>query len=245
MLAFRRWIRFFCRIEEVFGTMTEVYFAVIGDLVGSRTIDPAVRANVQKALKDVLGDLSRQMPAVAVPMRLTAGDEFEGLVRSAPELFPIVRRVSDAIYPVQMAFGVGVGPITTGDFEPDADVAAIDGPCFHNARAALQRAQRRGVWVTVAGFGAVGDGALGVVFDLLGLLRSGWTEKQAAYVAAAREQLQKDVARKFGVSPSVVSESLKSAHFDHVRRAEDTLSMLLGHFGSQAEMEPHSVPEPN
>jgi hypothetical protein len=57
--------------------------------------------------------------------------------------------------------------------------------------------------------------------------------------------LRKDVAARFGVSPSVVSESLKAAAFDAVREGEEALVTMLSEFGSKAEFKSDSAAKEN
>ena len=56
------------------------------------------------------------------------------------------------------------------------------------------------------------------------------TVRTVASFAAADGARQKDVARKYNVSPSVVSESLKAAQFDPYRRAEQAFADALERF---------------
>src|SRR5690606_4619675 len=116
-----------------------------------------------------------------------------------------------------------------------SDVAALDGPCFHAARRRVSEAARRGRWVEVEGFGEIEDEAASAFFLLIGVLRESWTVTQTKYARAARGRLQKDVAEQFGVSPSVISESLKSARFEAVVAGENALRRLLGQFARNTE----------
>ena len=110
-------------------------------------------------------------------------------------------------------------------------MAQLDGECFHRARAALEQAQSRNSWVVVSGLGERFDESLTALFELMGVVRSGWTRKQALYTAKARSKSQKDVAAESGVSPSVVSESLKAAKFEPLLRAEAAAKRIFGSFG--------------
>ena len=75
-------------------------------------------------------------------------------------------------------------------------------------------------------------------------MTSRWTSRQAELARAAREASQKDVAADFGISPSVVSESLKAASFAAVRRGEEAARAMLREFGESGEFLPESVAEP-
>jgi hypothetical protein len=201
--------------------------ALIGDIVASREIED--RAGFQRRLKGVLDEVNRHLgpERLVAPLALTAGDEFQGLFRRPEAVVPATAALDDGLRPARIVFGVGWGGLST---EASERVAEMDGVCFHRARAALAEAARGDLWAAARGFGGTEDRVLSALFRLLGVVRARWTEKQAGYVAAARTQIQKEVAERFGVSPSVVSESLKAAAFDAVREGEDVLAAYLAGF---------------
>ncbi len=218
-----------------------LFLALIGDVVASRAIED--RLGFQDRLKRALAAANREVgdPSLAAPLALTAGDEFQGLFRRGAPALDALIRLSEELAPVRLAFGLGVGGLSTG---ASVQVAEMDGPVFHRARAALERVRKGDGWAAVEGLGEVSDRAAGALFGLLHALRSRWTGKQMAYVRAARVELQKDVAARFGVSPSVVSESLKAAAFDAAREGEAALGALLSAFGPEAEPGRDSVVYP-
>lgn len=215
------------------------YTALIGDLVESRNA-PA-RGDLQRRL---LGELERLnldvKGSLTRPLSLTAGDEVQGLFSHPEGVVPVVVALSDVVAPERWSFGVGHGDLTTDLHE---DVARIDGPCFHRAREALERAGADR-WLAALGFGATEDAVLTALFTLMNAVRGRWTDKQLDYIRAARRKPQKEVARDFGVSPSTVSESLKSASFTAVLDAERAVMQLLEHFGLRGECTANSGGEP-
>lgn len=201
------------------------YLAVIGDVVRSRDLPD--RAAVQRTLREQLRALN-DGPAgesMVAPLELTAGDEVQGLLRDPAAAVDIVARLADHLHPVTLVWGFGHGLLAT-DIYPE--VTAMDGPCFHRARGALEEAAREGAWVGVQGFPAPHADVLSALFRLSQGIRSRWTDTQARYVRAARTRLQKDVARRFGVDDSTVSESLSKAHYKTVLAGERAARELLG-----------------
>jgi len=186
---------------------------------------------------------------LAAYLSLTAGDEIQALFRTPDRIVHAVRYLSDNIHPVSFAFGLGYGSLSTGNIPkpPRAtrNVARLDGHCFHTARDALDRAKHDGTWLVANGFGEFLDLSISTTSELLGAIRRGWTEKQLGYMMAAREKSQAEVARQHGVSPSVVSESLKSASYDAVLHGEAMVEQLLVAFGSRHELLQYSALEPN
>jgi hypothetical protein len=225
-----------------FGKNAEsTYAALIGDLVGSKGLPD--RAALQKRLQSQFKSLNRQLgrQSLAAPLAFTAGDEFQALLLRPQAGATIAFELADALHPVRITFGLGWGGLSTA---LGTDVGSLDGPCFHRARAAQETASGQGQWLVASGFGESIDSAVSALFLLMDVIRRGWTDKQAQYVRAARGQIQKEVAGRFGVSPSVISESLQAASFEPLRAGEEAVHELLAEFGKKTELAPDSAKRP-
>ncbi len=200
-----------------------VHVAVIGDIVESRSLPD--RHDVQDRLRIAVSSLNERHAAVlAAPMAITGGDELKVILQDPALAVDIITGVSEELYPVRLAWGLGRGVLHTS-WVPD--VGALDGPCFHRAREAIDEVNTRDAWVGVKGFSSLDDRLLTTIFRLLGVLRSSWTEVQLAYVRAVRGASQKDVAREFDVTPGAVSQALRRARYMDVKEAETVLRDLL------------------
>jgi hypothetical protein len=229
-----------------------VYLALIGDLVASRQ-NPR-RVELQETLQRLLFELNRELGprALAAPLALTAGDEVQGLFRDVersvqPGVVGALQKLTDELAPLEqpIVFGLGFGPLSTGPLPPPPgqaeNPALLDGPCFHHARTALERAQKHGRWVMCVGFEPTMDKVLDSQFELMGAIRAGWTAKQRVYAGEKRQlELQKDLAQRHNVSPSVVSESLKAASFEAIQRGEYAVLHLLMLAAERAQAKPRS-----
>jgi len=109
--------------------------AVIGDLVGSRaaTDRSALHARLSEVLaegNDVLGPV--------VPLRITAGDEFQGCFAEVGAALRATLWLRLALLPdADLRHGVGWGPVTVLADEPRVE----DGPGWWAARAAIVKAE--------------------------------------------------------------------------------------------------------
>ena len=113
-----------------------MYVAIIGDLVRSRQIRDrnAVQCQLQAALDQVNKKYADQ---IAANFLITLGDEFQGILQEPGCLMPILSDIADAIRPVQVRFGVGIGELTT-EVNRNAAIGA-DGPAFYRARSAIPK----------------------------------------------------------------------------------------------------------
>ena len=112
------------------------YFAVLGDIVGSRAHDE--RASLQDQLRSALRSANGVLPAIQelVP---TIGDEFQGLYRDLPAALEatLLVRVT-LIGRADVRFGVGAGDLV---LEPGPESPfGQDGPAWWAARDAIGRA---------------------------------------------------------------------------------------------------------
>jgi hypothetical protein len=147
-----------------------------------------------------------------------------GVTRALSEL-------ADRMHPYRWQFGIGFGTFET---RPDAVSGLIlDGSCLDRARAALWTARRDRRSAVCVGFGSPEDSTLATILELIDQIRGRWTRRQAETVRAARTAKGKEVAASFGVSPSVVSESLKAASFKPLLRAEKSLTEAFERFGTE------------
>lgn len=193
-----------------------VYLAIIGDVIRSRQV--VDRASLQARLAHALSRLNAGAPAdLAARFVLTVGDEFQGLLASAERLVPILSALRTAAHPDELRFGLGMGELST-PLQPDA--IGMDGPCFHRARAAIERAEGRSTAVEVEAGAPVA--VFGVYAILYSALRNGWTERQRQVLDLAMAGMSgKEVAGALDISPSAVSQHLTAANHDAVAAATD------------------------
>jgi hypothetical protein len=205
------------------------HYALIGDVVGSRDLDE--RAEVQRTLAEFLESLNHRFwgggdaeASLAVPIKLTAGDEMQALLRAPAPTVDIVVSIADALYPVEVVWGLGMGSISTDLVE---DVALVDGPCFHRAREAVEDAADQSAWLQARGFPAPFSETLSALFQLMGAVRSRWKPAQMRYIRSARDRAQNEVAKMHEVDESTVSKALQAARFRDVEAAEEAARRLL------------------
>lgn len=190
------------------------YLALIGDVVASRQV--ADRAGLQERMETAIREVNdRYGDRIAASFVLTVGDEFQGLLITARGLARILATLRVAAFPASLRYGVGVGPLTT-PLQPRA--LGMDGPCFHRARAAIERAERTETRVEVDA--PTGEPAFMIFATLSSAVRRQWTDRQRqVHELAMSGETGKSIAARLGISPSAVSQHLKAANHDAVEAA--------------------------
>src|SRR5438067_11922737 len=120
--------------------MSKRYIALTVHDPASRLLPHARRARLQADARAAALELNRGYARVlAARFAVTLGDELQCLLPSPAPLWEIAHQIRARLPAVDWVVGCGLGPIST----PLAPTAPeIDGPCFHQARAALDRAKR-------------------------------------------------------------------------------------------------------
>jgi hypothetical protein len=108
---------------------------LIADVVASRFVPD--RASLQATLTEVLRHLNEGHDRLLSPYTLTLGDEFQAVFRAADGLFADLTSIQTCLYPTELRFAIGVGPLST-PLNP-ASALGMDGPAFHTARNGMQQ----------------------------------------------------------------------------------------------------------
>ena len=130
--------------------MPERFVALIADVVASRALPAARRARLQTAVRAAVPELNRRYArALAARFAVTLGDEIQGLLRLPAPVWEVAHDLRARLAEADWVIACGRGAITT----PLARTAPeMDGPCFHEARAALERAKRERLVFAFGGF---------------------------------------------------------------------------------------------
>lgn len=214
--------------------------AVIGDLVASRSLDPAVRRAIQERLVGYFPTLEAGQPGVRSRPTITLGDEFQGLFATADDpaaLVGFLTRVQDLCRPADVRFGIGIGTLTT-DLAPVA--IGMDGPCFHRARAAIDAARKDDMPSAVRGGDALLADMLTHLLATLLRIRGQWSTEQReaieTYLALPDgDRSWSAVADALGRSPSAITQRQQGAQWKRVRALTAVVEKGLARLETEAD----------
>lgn len=208
--------------------------ALIADLSGSRELERDRRRDVQERLTGLLEELNGDLhEALLSRFTVTLGDEFQGLLRRPAAVTEVLWRLRRELPSLRLWTGVGHGGLDTPLRER---AIGMDGPAFHNARQAVERAREEGVHGGVfVGFDA-DDEVLTGLARLLDHHRDSFTAAQLEAIDRVRAgRKQSEVAAALDVSPQAISKRLKSAGWEAYRSGEQALRALLRRYDTAAE----------
>lgn len=182
------------------------YLAIIGDVVGSRDLHD--RGEVQQQLRMGISKVNKEFStSIASDFILTIGDEFQGLLESVDAIPQLLAVLRSQIHPVEQRIGIGIGGLHT-ELEPVA--IGMDGPCFHRARSAIERAKAFGTYLEVETKGV--DEAFRIYALLYSGFRGQWTPRQRqVFDLSLSGYAGKTIARQLAITPSAVSQHLGAA----------------------------------
>ena len=193
--------------------MTRPYVAAIADVVASRGLAPRARAALQRDLRAALPELNRAYrDTLAARFALTAGDELQWLLRDGARLWEITHHIRHVFAAVDWVIVAARGAITT---RLTAGITApeVDGPCFHDARAALAVAKRQRAVLALVGFGPAAVAQASYYSALYG----GWTRVQRRAANEWRYRGDGDPAPRRARVPAV-RDRLDPSADSHLRR---------------------------
>jgi len=208
--------------------MSKVYIALIADAVRSRALPPARRARLQAELRRALSELNRTYRHdLAAAFGITQGDELQCLLVSTKRVWDIAHAIRYRFAEADWVVGCGRGTVTTSLAAGKLSAPEVDGPCFHEARAAVEAAKRDRMLFAFRGFGDA-EPTLNAVASYYAALYWSWTRRQrgaATYWRSARPP-GNPVAR-LNVVPSAISHLRRRMAWPLVEQGDKMFRALL------------------
>ena len=215
------------------------YFAIIGDIKGSKTIER--RKEVQENLAVVLNEMNEQYSEdIASRFMITLGDEFQGLLSNGIRVMQIISKIEGRMYPVKIRFGIGVGEITT-EINPHMAIGA-DGPGYYRARAAIvylkenekkKQTSASDIRLEVEDHNQESQALINAIFGLMTAIKSTWTIRQREIIQDMLEHRdnQTDTAERLNIKQPTVNRVLMAGNYYAYKEAFDTVEKALGEIG--------------
>ncbi|MFQ6113424.1 MAG: SatD family protein [bacterium] len=210
------------------------YLAIIGDIVGSRSLNPKERAQVQKRFQAVLDGVNEAFKEeIASLFLITAGDETQGILKRPNYCYQIIRKIQIELAPTEIVFGLGYGSLTTdiGEFAVGAD-----GPAFYFARQSLNESKKeRKAYgksilreVRFHSDDPIRDKIIDALFLAMAVIKSHWTDKQAKILNLLENKKSPiEVAKLLNVPLSNVSRTVDISNFREFEYLVESLQTIF------------------
>jgi hypothetical protein len=189
------------------------YAALLGDVIASR--HSGDREELQHMLDDAMSRGNAAGQPVQ-PLRMTIGDEFQGLFGSVLEAISASLQIRMTLRPtVDVRIGIGWGPL---DLVPQDPPFGQDGPCWWRAREAIEEVKKsessNSVPRSVRTLVRTGDGTDDLINAYLvsrDHITAGWDEVDVQIAHLFREGVnQTKISEQVGLSQSSVSRRLQN-----------------------------------
>lgn len=220
------------------GHLGHAVAAVLGDVVGSRGVGDRRRLHVRVAgrleeLNELLFVEEREtgVATVVSPLRVTAGDEYQGTFTSVGVAMRVTRWLRLALMPeVDVRQGVGWGPVEVLQDDPRVE----DGPGWWAARAAIVAVEgdaaraghrrRRTAYRLAPGVGGPDERAVNAALVLRDELVGGLSDRSLGVLRGLLSgRTQREIAEKQDISPSAVSQRVRNDGLAALVAAEEML----------------------
>lgn len=166
---------------------------------------------------------------------VTTGDEFQGLLHDPTVLPDLLWTIDSRLDADSARVGIGYGRLET---PLKTEAIGMDGPAWHHARSAIERAERESrLGGVFEGFENQRDDA--VLNGFARLVHALWTrlsKKQRLTVEALRSSTPQHVlARRWRLTKQAVSARARSANWETIQEGEN---------GWRAALAPFAIPYP-
>jgi SatD family protein len=211
--------------------MTPAYIALIGDVIASRALPTADRARLQRHLRAAIPDFNRRWrKALAARFAVTLGDEWQCLLTSAAPIWEMAHVIRATLAEVEWVIACGRGPVTT-PLAKGMAAPEVDGPCFHEARAALEAAKRSRRLFGFRGFGPV-ETMLNGFASYYAALYWSWTPRQRHAAKLLRQGGPSLAVEQLRVGRSAVSHLARRMAWPLAAAGDNIFQTMLGDAGT-------------
>jgi hypothetical protein len=196
------------------------FIALLADAVGSRRLATAARQALQEQLRAALTAANRKWrSAIVTKFAITLGDQLEGLIADDAPLWDIIHYLR-AQLDGDWIIACGRGPLSTA---PGPSVVELDGPCFHHAREALERAKKERLVLAFGGYDDIAA-AFGAYYSALYWT---WTGRQREAAALLRTLKPAEALSDLGVDRSAISHLTRRISWQQVEEGDAAFKQHL------------------
>ncbi len=212
--------------------MPKKLFVLLGDVKSSREIKN--RELFQEKLIKVCNELNQEYKNdLYADFKILKGlDEIGGVLNEISNIYKIINKITNQIYPNTMRF------ILVQDYIDTAlnskDVTKMDGPAFHKASERMKLLKKSKTFFDMVTYNETIDGSLIIMINLMLLYKERWTKKQRQIIEEYEKTLnQKNVAFKYNITQQAVSKVINNTKWKYIKDLENKLNQIISKLGVQ------------
>jgi hypothetical protein len=199
------------------------YTVIIGDVCGSRRMNADARYEGQLFIKSAISQINENLKdCIEAPFTITRGDEFQGVLNNSGYIMPVLLEFERLLFPLNLRYGVGVGQIHRMGSDLPLE---MDGPAFHRASEALQRAKKKKKQMIFKSEQDQTDLLVNTVFMLMYSIKSRWNQSNYERYWRYKELgTYEKVAEYEKVSTQAVWDSLQNTRAQDLIQSEKAVA---------------------
>lgn len=206
--------------------MKQKFYALLGDVIQSRQIDN--RDDFQKIIEESCKNINTvYADDVYADFKILKGiDEIGGVLSSMSNVYTIITKILDEIYPHTLRFVLVFNYIDTA--LETRDIAKMDGAVFHKASEMIRELKTSKLMFDMSVEDEMLDMAITGQINLIFLLKKNWSAMQYNIVREYdKTKNQSEVAQKLKITQQAVSKNLKRSMWKEIRTVEEEINFLL------------------
>lgn len=212
--------------------MKQKFYVLLGDVIQSRKIDN--RDDFQKKIEETCKNINTMYAeGIYADFKILKGiDEIGGVLSSMSNIYKVITRILDDIYPNRIRFALVFDYIDTA--LETRNVTKMDGVAFHKASEMIRELKRSKLMFDMSVEDEMLDMAITGQINLIFLFKKNWSATQYNIVREyEKTKKQSEVAKKLRITQQAVSKNLKRSMWKEIRTVEEKINFILQGYPQQ------------
>jgi hypothetical protein len=213
--------------------MKQKFYVLLGDVIQSRQINN--REDFQKKIEETCKNINTiYAEGIYADFKILKGiDEIGGVLSSMSNIYKIITKIFDDIYPNTIRFALVFDYIDIA--LGTRNITKMDGIAFHKASEMIRELKMSKLMFDMSVKDEMLDMSITGQINLIFLIKKNWSATQYNIVREyEKTNKQSEVAKKLRITQQAVSKNLKQSMWREIRTVEEKINFLLQGYPQQA-----------